>query len=98
VWCILYGVLVLCGSYGLSLSYAIRRFPVSCLGYVNLLKPAGYVICTISSTTVRSAHTVFVLRIYLRTDSDLCHLHHKIIGFYNRDEKCLLRGTDWVFK
>jgi len=22
----------------------------------------------------------------------------KLIGFYNRDEKCLLRGTDWVFK
>jgi len=21
-----------------------------------------------------------------------------MIGFYNRDEKCLQRGTDWVFK
>jgi hypothetical protein len=30
--------------------------------------------------------------------SDLCHLQLKLIGFYNRDEKCLLRGTDWVFK
>ena len=29
--------------------------------------------------------------IYLRTNSDLCHLQHKLIGFYNRDEKCLLR-------
>jgi len=28
----------------------------------------------------------------------LCHLQHKLIGFYSRDEKCLLRGTDWVFK
>jgi hypothetical protein len=28
----------------------------------------------------------------------VCHLQHKLIGFYNRDEKCLLRGTDWVFK
>ena len=36
--------------------------------------------------------------IYLRTNSDLCHLQHKLIGFYNRDEKCLLRGTNWVFK
>ena len=36
--------------------------------------------------------------IYLRTNSDLCHLQHKLIGFYNPDEKCLLRGTDWVFK
>ena len=36
--------------------------------------------------------------IYLRTNSVLCHLHHKLIGFYNRDEKCLLRGTDRGFK
>ena len=28
----------------------------------------------------------------------LCHLQHKLIGFYSRDEKCLQRGTDWVFK
>jgi hypothetical protein len=35
--------------------------------------------------------------IYLRTNSDLCHLYHKLIGFYNRDEKCLLRGMNWVF-
>jgi len=26
------------------------------------------------------------------------HLQHKLIGFYNRDEKFLLRGMDWVFK
>jgi len=36
--------------------------------------------------------------IYLRTNSDLCHLQHKLIGFYNPDEKFLQRGTDWVFK
>ena len=36
--------------------------------------------------------------IYLRTNSDLCHLQHKLVGFYNPDEKCLQRGTDWVFK
>jgi hypothetical protein len=28
----------------------------------------------------------------------LCRLQHKLIGFYNRDEKCLQRGTDWAFK
>jgi len=39
-----------------------------------------------------------MFRIYLRTNSDLCHLHYKLIGFCNPDEKCLLRGTDWVFK
>ena len=41
---------------------------------------------------------IYVFGIYLRTNSDLCHLQHKLIGFYNRDEKCLQRGTDWVFK
>jgi len=36
--------------------------------------------------------------IYLRTNSDLGHLQHKLVGFCNRDEKCLQLGTDWVFK
>ena len=35
-----------------------------------------------------------VICVDLRTNSDLCHLQHKLIGFYNRDEKCLQRGTD----
>jgi hypothetical protein len=39
-----------------------------------------------------------VFCIYLRTNSDLCHLQHKLIGFDNRDEMCLQRGMDWVFK
>jgi hypothetical protein len=39
-----------------------------------------------------------VFCIYLRTNSDLHHLQHKLIGFYNQDEKCLERVTDWVFK
>jgi len=26
------------------------------------------------------------------------NVQHKLIGFYNRDEKCLKRGTDWTFK
>ena len=43
-------------------------------------------------------HCIYVFCIYLRTNSDLCHLRHKLIGFYNRDEKCLLRGTNWAFK
>ena len=25
-------------------------------------------------------------------------IQQKLIGFYNPDEKCLQRGTDWVFK
>jgi hypothetical protein len=43
-------------------------------------------------------HCICVFCIYLRTNCDLCHLQHKVIGFYNRDEKCLLHGKNWVFK
>jgi len=34
----------------------------------------------------------------MRTNNDLYYLQHKLISFYNRDEKFLQRGTDWVFK
>jgi hypothetical protein len=26
----------------------------------------------------------------------MCHLHHKLIGFYNRDEKCLQLNMNWL--
>jgi len=43
-------------------------------------------------------HCIYVFFTYLRPNSDLCHLQHKLIDFYDRVEKCLLRGTDWVCK
>jgi hypothetical protein len=43
-------------------------------------------------------HSVYVFYIYLTKNSYFCHVHHKLIGFYNREEKCLQRGLDWVFK
>jgi len=42
-------------------------------------------------------HCIYVFCIHLRTNSDLGHLQHKMIGFYNRDEKPLMRGTNWAF-
>ena len=42
--------------------------------------------------------TLYLFVLYLRINGDLCHLQDKLGGFYNRDEKCLQRGTDWVFK
>jgi hypothetical protein len=36
--------------------------------------------------------------LFLRTNSDFCPIQRKVIGFYNRDEKCLQRGTDWRSK
>ena len=38
-----------------------------------------------------------VLYLSEKKNSDLCYLQHKLIGFYNPDEKCLQRGTDWGF-
>jgi hypothetical protein len=67
---------------------------------INLLNPTGYVMhnsLTFNNCTL-SPSCIYVFCIYLRKNSDLCHLQHKLIGFYNRDEKCLQRGTDWVFK
>jgi len=65
--------------------------------HINLLKPAGYMMqltgLTFNNCTL-CPHCIFVFYIYLRTNSDLCHLLHKLIGFYNRDGKCLLRGTN----
>jgi hypothetical protein len=55
-----------------------------------------FTLCLIHNGDVTPQNYAFCL--YLRTNSDLCHLQHKLIGFYNRDEKCLQRGTDWVFK
>jgi len=57
-------------------------------------------ICTTSitfSNCTLCPHCIYVFCVYLRTNSDLRHLQHQLIGFYNRDEKCLQRGTDWVF-
>jgi hypothetical protein len=68
---------------------------------INLLKPTGYgmyqQIEYLNNCTL-CPHCIYVFCICLRTNSDSCHLHQKVIGFYNRDENCLQRGTDWVFK
>ena len=53
---------------------------------------------TLKKNCTPCPHCIYVFCVYLRTNSDLCHLQHKLIGFYNRDVKCLQRGTDWGFK
>jgi hypothetical protein len=43
--------------------------------------------------------TLYLCVLYLSENKQrIVHLQHKLIGFYNPDEKCLQRGTDWVFK
>ena len=66
----------------------------------DVLKPPGYVMH--QQFNIQQLYALptlyYVFCIYLRTNSDLCHLQYKLIGFYSRDEKCLQRGMDWVFK
>jgi len=52
----------------------------------------------VTAISLYNYYLSYVFCIYLKTNSDLCLLRHKEIGFYNRDEKCLQRGTVWVFK
>ena len=97
----------------LTLSLTLIGFHFMHTVTINLLKPTGYVIhqqfniqqlyvlptlylCVLFLS--ENKQRIYVFCFYLRTNSDLCNLRHKLIGFYNRDEKCLLRGTNWVFK
>jgi len=62
---------------------------------LNLSKPTGHVMhqSLTFNNCMLCPHCIFVFCIYLRTNSDLCHLQHKLIGFYNRDESvyCAIR-------
>ena len=65
----------------------------------NLLKPTGHVMhhqFNIQQLYVLS--TLYLCVLYLSENKQRLVSHHKLIGLYNRDEKCLQRGTDWVFK
>ena len=77
-------------------SYQLKNFG----DLINLLKPTGHV-----------RHQQFnIQQLYVLPTMYLCVLYlsenkqrlvpptAKLVGFYNRDEKCLLRGTNWVFK
>jgi len=82
-----------------SISVSRRTVRLLTYSYVNLYS-LPVIICPTSLTFnnfTLCPHCIYVFCIYLITNSDLCHLQHKLIGFCNRDEKCLQRGTDWGF-
>jgi len=68
--------------------------------HINLLKFTGYVIHhQFNIQQLYALPTLYLCVLYLSENKqDLCLLQHKLIGFYNRDEKCLQRGTEWAFK
>ena len=68
-----------------STTFAYRRCQHFRNAEFNLLNPTGYVMhqLTFNNCTL-CPHRIYVFCIYLRTNSDLCHLQHKLIGFYNQ--------------
>ena len=62
----------------------------------SLLKPSGYCQC-LYSKILRSAYSVFIFFVWI-SGREFWPMQHSVIGFYNRVGRCLLRGTNWVFK
>jgi hypothetical protein len=71
-----------------------------CCSNIKLLNPTDhYKYHQINNKKLHALTTLYLcVMTYLRRNSELWHLLHKLIGFYNRNEKCLQRGTAWVFK
>ena len=83
-----------------SVYSAVRTGSLNKAVCASSLKPTGYVMYhQFNIQQLYALPTLYLCVLYLsETNSDLCHLQHKLVGFYNQDEKCLQRGTDWVFK
>ena len=78
-----------------------EKFVTSChvAFRVNLLKPTGHVMHQqFNIQQLYVLPTLYLCVLYLSENKQRLVTQHKLIGFYNRDEKCLLRGTNWVFK
>ena len=68
--------------------------------HVIFLKPTGHVMHQqFNIQQLYVLPTLYLCVLYLSENKQrLVPLTAKLIRFYNRDEKCLLRGTNWVFK
>jgi hypothetical protein len=82
--------------------YQVGEASVKLIGDISLLKPTSWVGDAPPGLTFINyaccPHCIDVFGIYLRINSNLCYSYYKLIGFYNREEKCSHRGTKWVFK
>ena len=67
---------------------------------LNLLNPTDHVMHQqFNIQQLYAPPTLYLCVLYLSENKQrLVPLTSNLIGFYNRDEKCLLRGTNWVFK
>ena len=95
-------ILFICVLFNFSSKYVFFR-PVDTTKAksINYLKPSGQYIyhqLNIKKFYILPTQCIYVFCVDLRTNSDYFPIQHWLVGFYNRDGVCLLRGTDWVFK
>ena len=69
------------------------------IDWLVFITETGCVYCAVRSTFyVLPTQCIYVFCVDLRTNSDYFTVQHWLVGFYNRDGVCLLRGTNCVFK
>jgi len=110
VFCIYLKQTAICAAYSINwlvfitemknVYSAVRTGSLNKAVCASSLKSTGYVMHhQFNIQQLYALSTLYLCVLYLsQTNGNLCHLQHKLIGFYNRDEKCLQRGTDWVLK
>jgi hypothetical protein len=65
----------------------------------NFLYPIDYIIHhQFKIQQLYALPALYICVLFLSENKQRLVSQHKLIGFYNRDEKCLQRGTDWAFK
>ena len=65
----------------------------------NLSKPTGHVMHQqFNIQQLYALPTLYLCVLYLSEKKQRLVTYNKLTGFYNRDEKCLQRGTNCVFK
>jgi hypothetical protein len=81
-------------------TYKITQQQVTRTAWFNILKPSGYFMYHQFShfKILRSSRSEAMFFVDLKTDNEFFPTQHSVIGLYNRDGRCLLRGTNWLFK
>ena len=68
------------------------------IDWLVFITETGCVYCAVRSTFyVLPTQCIYAFCVDLRTNSDYFTVQHWLVGFYNRNGVCLLRGTRWVF-
>ena len=73
----------------------ISMYSINLLVFIN---ETECVYCAVRSTFyVLPTHFIYVFCVDLRTNSDYFTVQHWLVGFYNWDRVCLLRGTFYIY-